>query len=256
MWQPDGWGWRAKIGLLVPHADICPEAEFNAMAPEGVSIHATRVSFQAMGHGGTMDTNVSSNTLEAYVRPPLLDDAAEILAYSPVQCICIALTNLSFLGNVDDDKALTERIAQRTCGIPVTDTCQAALAAFGVLGPKRIAFINPPWVGEDITKRGAEYFEGAGYEVVLAKSAALPGNPFDVHSGTVFEWVRTNVPPLADAVFVGGNGFRTIGAIEALEEDLDIPVLTANQVLFWYALRKAGCRMSVAGYGRIFEERL
>jgi maleate isomerase len=43
MWQPDGWGWRARIGVLTPHGDIGPEAEFRAMAPEGVSFHAPRV---------------------------------------------------------------------------------------------------------------------------------------------------------------------------------------------------------------------
>ena len=52
MWRPDGWGWRARIGLLVPHADMCEEAEFMAMAPPGVSIHTTRVPFRGMGQGG------------------------------------------------------------------------------------------------------------------------------------------------------------------------------------------------------------
>jgi hypothetical protein len=28
----NGWGWRARIGVLVPHADIGAEAEFQAMA--------------------------------------------------------------------------------------------------------------------------------------------------------------------------------------------------------------------------------
>ena len=50
----------------------------------------------------------------------------------------------------------------------------------------------------------------------------------------------------------GGNGFRTIGAIAALEEDLGIPVLTGNQVAFWYALRQAGVREPVNGHGRVF----
>lgn len=49
-----------------------------------------------------------------------------------------------------------------------------------------------------------------------------------------------------------GNGFRAIGVIAALEEDLGRPVLTANQVAFWYALREAGVRASVNGYGRLF----
>jgi maleate isomerase len=44
----------------------------------------------------------------------------------------------------------------------------------------------------------------------------------------------------AEAVLFSGNGFRAIGAIAALEEDLGRPVTTANLVAFWYALRQAG----------------
>src|SRR5258705_12643421 len=46
MWQPDG-GARTRIGVLTPHADVWPEAEFCAMAPDGISIHAARVHFGA-----------------------------------------------------------------------------------------------------------------------------------------------------------------------------------------------------------------
>jgi maleate isomerase len=40
--------------------------------------------------------------------------------------------------------------------------------------------------------------------------------------------------------------------IAALEEDLGRPVLTANQVAFWYALRQSGVHTEVNGYGRLF----
>jgi maleate cis-trans isomerase len=45
--------------------------------------------------------------------------------------------------------------------------------------------------------------------------------------------------------------FRAIGVIAALEEDLAQPVLTGNQIAFWYA-RQAGVRALVNGYGRVF----
>jgi hypothetical protein len=41
--QPDGLGYRARIGLLTPNDDAVPESEFWTMAPEGVSIHVSRV---------------------------------------------------------------------------------------------------------------------------------------------------------------------------------------------------------------------
>jgi len=130
------------------------------------------------------------------------------------------------------------------------------LAAVQVVGARRLALINPPWVDAAMTKGGVAYFEGAGLDVVFAQSAELPNNPRDVHPGTLYEWTRANVPASADVVFVGGNGFRAIGMIEALEEDLRRPVLTANQVLVWCALRRTGPSAGVAGYGRVFEEQL
>jgi maleate isomerase len=44
--------------------------------------------------------------------------------------------------------------------------------------------------------------------------------------------------------------------IAALEEDLGKPVLTANQVAFWYALRLAGVGAQVDDYGQVFRTKL
>src|SRR5262252_5833352 len=44
-----------------------------------------------------------------------------------------------------------------------------------------------------------------------------------------------------------------IGVIAALEDDLRRPVLTANQVSLWYALRVAGAEVSVDDYGQLFK---
>ena len=61
------------------------------------------------------------------------------------------------------------------------------------------------------------------------------------------------MPKSAEAVFIGGNGFRAIGIIKALEENLARPALTANQVAFWQALRASGTRAPIVGYGQIFD---
>jgi len=226
--------------------------ELRAMSPDGVSVHATRVRFLAPAKGGTM-ANVGSDALRAYLAPPLLDDAAELVAGAQVHVIALCFTNTSFLGTVDDDRGLVERLQQRTQNIPVIVTCLSTLSALHALGARRLALVNPPWVESSITKGSAAYFAGAGFEVVLAESAGLPSNQRDVQPGTLYEWARAHVPASADALFIGGNGFRAVGAIEALEEDLGRPVLTANQVILWHALRLAGANARVSGYGRIFD---
>jgi len=60
MWQPDGWA-RTRIGVLTPHADVGPESEFGAMAPDGISIHAARVPFGAYKPGGAMDPTIADD---------------------------------------------------------------------------------------------------------------------------------------------------------------------------------------------------
>src|ERR1035438_6178561 len=82
-----------------------------------------------------------------------------------------------------------------------------------------------------------------------------PKSQLAIDPAQVHEWVCAHTPGNAEAVFIAGNGFRSIGAIQVLEEDLSRPVLTANQVAFWLALRFSGARIPIAGYGRILDRK-
>ena len=256
MWQPDGWSWRARIGVLTPHADIGPESEFRAMAPDGISIHAARVPLGVYGPGGTMDQTIADDPVRAFADPPLIDDAAELLAAAPVHAIVYGFTSSSYVRGAADDVALKSRLEARTRGIPVVIPCAAAALALTALGVKRLAMIDPPWFSGQLSRQGANYFQAHQIDVVHNGPAGLPSDQRAIHPGQLYEWVRTHTPNNAEAVFIGGNGFRAIGAIQALEEDLQRPVLTANQVAFWHALRVSGTRTTIAGYGQIFDREL
>jgi maleate isomerase len=251
MWQPDGWA-QTRIGVLTPHADVIPETEFGALAPDGISIHTMRVPFGAYKAGGTMDRTIADDPVRAFAEPPLVDDAAELLGAAPLQAIVYAFTSSSYVRGAADDAALKARLERRTRGIPVIIPCAAAVTALTVLTAKRLALISPPWFSEEMDRRGARYFQGQGFEVVQSGPAGLPSDPQAIRPDQLYEWVRTHTPEDADAAFIGGNGFRAIGVINALEEHLARPVLTANQVAFWDALRLSGARASVVGYGQIF----
>lgn len=49
-------------------------------------------------------------------------------------------------------------------------------------------------------------------------------------------------------MFIAGNGLRAVGAIAALEDLLDIPILTANQILLWHAKELTGTTTPRPGY--------
>jgi maleate isomerase len=237
---------------LVPHADVGPESEMRAMAPDGVSVHATRVPLGLMRPGGAMDPTIGPEPVRAFADPPHVDDAAELLAAAPLHAIGFAFTSSSYVRGAADDEALRERLERRTRGIPVAVTGTSAVLALRALGVSRLALIDPPWFSPELNALGAEYFRSQGLEVVHHAPAGLPSDQRAVHPGHLYEWARAHVPAEAEAVFIGGNGFRTVGVIQALEEDLAIPVLTANQVLCWHLLRLAGTRAPVVGYGRLF----
>jgi maleate isomerase len=251
MWQPDG-GARTRIGVLTPHADVWPEAEFCAMAPDGISIHAARVHFGAYRLGGAVDPTIADDPVRKFADPPLVDDAAELLASAPLHAIAYGFTSSSYLRGAADDARLKERLETRTRGIPVVITCAAAVTALIALGVTRLALISPPWFSTGMDQQGARYFQSQGFEVVHSGPAGLPSDQQAIEPSELYEWVRTQTPDSAEAVFIGGNGFRAVGIIKALEENLDRPILTANQVAFWQALALAGSREPIVGYGRIF----
>jgi maleate isomerase len=256
MWQPDGWGARARIGILVPHFDIGPEAEFQAMAPDGVSIHSTRVPLGVVMPAAATDPSIALAPVRAFAEPPAIDDGAELLAAAPLHAIAYGFLSSSYVQGVDADQALKARLQKRTRGIPVVIPGLAALLALRAQRVRRLALIDPPWFSAELNRMGAEYFRSQGIDVVYAAPAGLTNSQHDQHPGQLYEWVRAKVPAAAEAVLVGGNGFRAVGVIEALEEDLGRPVFTANQVTFWNALRYAGVRAPVVHYGRIFAEPL
>ncbi len=203
-----------------------------------------------------MNATIAHDAVRAFADPPHADAAAEILAAAPLHAIAFGFTSSSYVRGVADDALLKARLESRTRGIPVVITCEAAAVALRTLGAQRLALIDPPWFSADLNAQGAAYFRDRGFDVVHAAPAGLPSGQFLVHPGALYAWARAHVPRNADAVFIGGNGFRAIGVIQALEEDLGRPVLTANQVAFWNALRLSGARVPVLGYGQLFSKEL
>ncbi|MFN8679440.1 MAG: hypothetical protein U0Z70_23860 [Thermomicrobiales bacterium] len=254
--QPDSWSFRARLGLLTPHAAIGSESELAAMAPAGVSIHATRVPLGVMRAGGLMDPTIATDPVGAFVDPPLIDDAAEMLAAAPLHAIGMAFNASSYVRGKAHDAELRRRLEQRTRGIPVAITSDAAALALRAVGAARVALVDPPWFPPELTALGVTYFQDHGFEVVSAGPAALPSEQLAINPGQLFEWIRRNTPDSAEAVYIGGNGLRAVGIIEALEEELQRPVLTANQVLCWNLLRLARARVAVTHYGRLFAQEL
>lgn len=250
--QPDGWGSKARIGLISPHMDIVPEREFQILAPRDISVHAARVPLG--WQSGSAPSPIGLDAVRAFADPPYVDDAVELLAAAPLDAIVYGFTSSSYLLGPDGDAEFRQRLEGRSHGLPIVIPCQSVLLALQTLGMNKLTMINPPWFPEELTNRGANYFRVSGVDVVCAESArGLASDPLSVTPKKMFEWVRSRVPDSAECVFLGGGGLRAISVIAALEEEIAKPVITANQIAFWHAIRLAGFKESLDGYGAIFD---
>ncbi|MFG2979779.1 maleate cis-trans isomerase [Streptomyces sp. NPDC048258] len=256
MWQPDGWDVRVRLGVLTPHADVGPESELRAMAPADVGVHAARVPFGGIRRGGVMDPTIPLAPVRAFAEPPYVDDATELLAAAPVAAIAFAFTSSAYVIGARGEAAMLARLGERAHGLPVVATCAATVEALRVLGVTRLCLVDPPWFDAELNGLGRAYYLAAGFDVPYAAPCGLPSGQGLIRPDALHDWVAPRVPDAAEAVVVGGNGFRAVGAVEALEATLGRPVLTANQVLLWAALRAAAAPTDgITGYGRLFASR-
>jgi maleate isomerase len=229
----------ARIGILVPAFDPVPESEAWAMAPKGISIHAARVRYQR-------------GDARLFAEPPNVDSAVESLAAVKPRSIMYAFTSSSYVLGAAGDEALRARLERVAAGIPVILAAEAASAALHAVNARRVAIIHPPWFSEETNNRGRAYFQGQGFAVVSC-ARVLPLRDFEeVPPVELHRWAATTVPKEAEALLIAGNGLRAVGVINALEETLSRPVLTANQVIFWRALDRIENAPQVTQCGRLF----
>jgi maleate isomerase len=223
------------------------------MAPPEVGVHGSRAPFGAMAAGGAMDPTIPLAPVRAFAEPPGIDEAAALLGAAPVHVLAFAFTSSAYVIGAAGEAAMIERLSARARGLPVVATCAAIADALRILGAGRVALIDPPWFDAELNALGRGYYGAAGFEIVFSSPCGLPSDQALVRPDDLFEWITTTVPADIDAVVIGGNGFRTVGVIDALERETGHSVLTANQALLWAALRAAGAPARVVeGYGRVF----
>ncbi|GAO13017.1 putative maleate isomerase [Streptomyces lydicamycinicus] len=130
--------------MIVPHADVGPESEVRAILPDDIGLYGSRMPFAAMRAGGFMDPKIPHGSVKSFTDPPFADDAAELLAASPLDAIACGLTSSACKLGVYGEREFTERVQRRTRGIPLVSTCAAAVDGLRGLGAQRIAMVNPP----------------------------------------------------------------------------------------------------------------
>jgi maleate isomerase len=139
--------------------------------------------------------------------------------------------------------------------VQVSTSTSAQTAAARALGCKKVV-VAQPYAHSD-TERIAGYAHHFGCEVL---GTAAWGSAFNqigrIPQNAALELGRKLMHdhPDADSILLPSPHWPTAGAIDALEREFGINVMTAHQAIVWDALRRCGVNDRIEGFGRLLRE--
>jgi maleate cis-trans isomerase len=231
--------WVKKLGIIVPSWNTVMEYECARMAPEGVSVHFTRIHH----------TNDEEETLLRMIHE--VPHLAELLGHAKLDAICFGCTGGSFV-RPGMDQEITQVIRDKT-GIPATTTATALVEAMREMGMARVVVASPypQWLND----RLAVFLKDHGITVVREKGQNVECPAF-LPPENAEALAREVDAPEADGIFISCTNFRSLEVIDRLERDLGKPVLTSNTTAMWHTLRTAGYEGAGTLGGALMREHL
>jgi maleate cis-trans isomerase len=236
---------RKRIGVMVPSTNTTCEADFQMAAPPGVTIHGQRMWITNDDQGEASMQRMNAD----------IESGARYLATAKVDVIAYGCTTGSFYKGPGWDKDMLALI-ERQAGVPAVATSPSAVAALRFFGARKISVVSPypAWNNEKLRA----YLEAMGFEVlnVDGEPVAAKAGPQGINDQppeSVVQFASRMCKPEAEALFCSCTAWRSMEAVQAIEQRLGKPVVTSNQATVWAAFRKVGIRQPIHGFGKLLE---
>ena len=225
------YGWKGRVGLVVPPANVVVEPEVAAMVPQGVSLHATRLPGQV-----SEDTSIGlRERFEGYNRT--LASSANSFGGASLTALCLGVTGCCYMAGAGrEDKLLQDlRAGGAHHVITAARAIRLLLRAFG---RQRVALITPypAWV-VDLAKT---YWQASGLEIAAITPLPDVVSIYAIGTDRVVAAIRDLAGSGAEAIVVSGTGVASLPAIEAVADSMAVPVISSNLSLGWWILETLG----------------
>jgi maleate isomerase len=237
------YGHRARIGYTSPPltTEIFPY-EFYRLVPAGVTLVVTSLAI------------VERSKAEVDQSYDISMKAAREMAAAGVDIVVLGGVPINLSRGHDNAQAMT-RDLEAELGVKVATSASSQSAAAKALGCKKVVVAQPYEASE--TARINNYAVHFGCEVLGATGWGSAFNQIGrIPRKAALEMGRELMRrhPDADSILLPSPHWPTIGAIEPLEQEFGVNVMTALQAIVWHALRSVGVNDRIEGYGRLFRE--
>jgi maleate cis-trans isomerase len=241
------YGYRARIGYCSPPfvtEVFC--AEFYRMAPPGVTLMITTLAVTSLTSASTKDQIEESHAKSL--------DAAKVMARAGADVVVLGGNPINQSRGVENLDEICATLS-RGIGTKVVTSTHAQMQALRALGARKVATVHPFEAGGDarhetsIRNLGVE---PAGTVACGYTVEDLGRIPSELALSLARQVKREH--PEADTIHHSCAHWATAHAIETIERELNVNVMTSQQAIFWKAIRTAGIADRIEGYGRLLRE--
>ncbi|MBB3049477.1 maleate isomerase [Prauserella isguenensis] len=230
------------IGLVAPF-DFALDRELWRWLPAHVDLYTTRLPY--------LSDPVSVQLATALSDPRGVRNATrDVLAPEP-SAVAYSCSSGSFVDGAAGEAAIVA--AMLDAGAPAAVTTSGAMvAALTEIGAQRVALVTP--YVDAVTDKLVDFLAAFGITATARFDLGLSGGIWKTSYTDVRNAVSTVDINGADALFIACTNVPTYDLVAPLEAQLEVPVLTANQVTMWAAMRDAGV-IGVDAPGSLFADR-
>jgi maleate isomerase len=237
------YGHRARIGYTSPPltTEVFPY-EFYKIVPDGVTLVVTSLAIVVR----SKDEVDQSYDISMRAAREMAAAGCDIVVLGGVPI------NLS-RGAKNAEQMIADLEAE--LGIKVSSSAQAQAKAAKVLGCRKVV-VAQPYSHAD-TDRIAGYAVHFGCELLGATGWGSPFNRIGaIPQDAALQMGRKLMKehPTADTILLPSPHWPTAGAIDVLEKEFGVNVMTAHQAIVWDALRRCGINDRIEGFGRLLRE--
>ncbi|HEX2827116.1 MAG TPA: aspartate/glutamate racemase family protein [Burkholderiales bacterium] len=236
------YGWRGRIGLLVPSINTTMETEFWKIAPEGVSVHSARIA------GGRHGTPEELRSMESASKK-----AAEEVAMVEPDVVVYGCTSGSFFEGPEWNRKICDQLTAITKA-PTVTTAGGMAACLMANGHKKVDVVTP--YVELTNERLKQFLKAHGIDVLRLGTFDML-DMFDhakIQPEEIYRKVKDITTPEAEAVFVACTQLRALEVVDMLERDLGKPVYSAVQASAWQAFEAMGVDPKISHCGSLLRK--
>jgi maleate isomerase len=241
--RADIYGRRARIGYTSPPltTEVFPY-EFYRLVPDGVTLVLTTLAI------------VERSPSEVERSYDISMQAAREMAAAGVDIVVLGGVPINLSRGAENAEAMVRDLSAEL-GVKVTSSALAQTRAAAALGCRKVVVAQPYEASENA--RLSSYAKHFGCEVLGVTACGSAFNQIGrIPRSAALEMGRAlkRAHPDADSILFPSPHWPVIGAIEPLERELGVNVMTALQAIVWDALRQVGIDDRIEGYGRLLRE--